>query len=173
MLSRGQLPGVPSGRTGTCCSESMSQHRAVAGSRLLEQAPSGESPRCSRVPARSGEPTEWIPIRAGAARGIGGRPTGLTRRNPVPAFQHHYPPEHTFAQPSGRSHLLDSVFDSDGGAAQPGQTTPAARPMTAHLGTSVPTTPGGTGCRMETVEVATGRCASTPSVSSALGPQRS
>jgi uncharacterized protein YegP (UPF0339 family) len=32
---------------------------------------------------------------------------------------------------------------------------------------------GGTGCRMETVRVAAGRCASTPSVSSALGGQRS
>lgn len=48
---------------------------------------------------------------------------------------------------------MDSVFDGHGGASQPGQTTPAARPMTRHMGTSVPTTPGGTGCRMETVRV--------------------
>jgi hypothetical protein len=48
---------------------------------------------------------------------------------------------------------VDAVFDGYGGASQPGQTTPAAPPTTPHLGASVPTTPGGTGCRMETVKV--------------------
>ena len=48
---------------------------------------------------------------------------------------------------------MDSVFDGYGGASQPGQTTPAVRPMTPQHGDFGPDYPGGAGCRMETVKV--------------------
>ena len=57
------------------------------------------------------------------------------------AFQHHYPPEHTFALPSGSSHLWIRFSTATAGLPSRDK-RPAARPTTPHLGTSVPTTPG-------------------------------